>query len=75
MSEAIGEYRLVEQAFGRPTLRLLNGKGALVQVCVAPRFDRDRRSVPTERVHADIDEILAILREVGVDTPTGTGRA
>lgn len=75
MSEAIGELRLVEQAFGRPTLRLLNGKWALVQVCVLRLvFDRDRRSVPTERFHADVNEILAILREVGVETPGGTGR-
>ncbi|MCU1461187.1 MAG: hypothetical protein JWO37_1262 [Acidimicrobiales bacterium] len=75
MSEAVGELRLVEQAFARPTLRLLNGKWAPVQVSVLRlAFDRDRRSIPTDRFHADVDEILAILRGVGVETPGGTGR-
>lgn len=75
MNEAVGQLRLVEQAFARPTLRLLNGRWAPVQVAVLRlAFDRDRRSVPTDRLHADVDEILAILRGVGVDTPAGTGR-
>lgn len=75
MSEAVGLLRLVEQAFTRPTLRLLNGKWAPVQVTVLRLvFDRDRRSVPTDRFHADVDEILAILRGEGVVAPSGTGR-
>lgn len=75
MSEAVGELRLVEQAFARPTLRLLSGKWAAVQVSVLRLvFDRDRRSISTDRFHADLDEILAILRGEGVETPNGTGR-
>lgn len=75
MSEAVGGLRLVAQAFTRPTLRLLNGKWAPLQVTVLQLvFDRERRSVPTDRFHADVDEILAILRGEGVEAPRGTGR-
>jgi hypothetical protein len=74
-TEAVGELGLVEQAFARPTLGLLNGKWAPLQVSVLRLvFDRDRRGVPTDRFHADVDEILAILRGEGIDTPGGSGR-
>jgi hypothetical protein len=73
VSEAVGELRLAEQAFMRPTLRLLNGKWAPVQLSVLRLvFDRDRRSVPTDRFHADVVEILAILRGEGVVAPNSS---
>jgi hypothetical protein len=76
VSESVGELRLVERAFERPTLRLLNGKWAPVQVAVLRLiFDRDRRSIPTDHFHAHVDTILGILQAEGVDTPTGSGRA
>lgn len=75
VSEPAAELRLVGQSFARPTLRLLSGKWAAVQVSVLRLvFDRHRRSVSTERFHADVDEILAILRSEGVEVPRGTGR-
>jgi len=75
VGDAIGELRLVEEAFSRPTLRLLGGKWASVQVAVLRLvFDRDRRSLPTDLLHAHVETILTILRTEGVDAPGGTGR-
>lgn len=75
MSETRAELRMVEQAFARPTLRLLRSKWAPVQVSVLRlAFDHDRRSIPTERFHADVEEMMAILREEQVDVPRGSGR-
>lgn len=75
MSDAIGDLRLVQEAFKRPTLRLLNGKWAPVQVAVLRvAFDRDRRSNPTDHLHARVGALLDMFRAEGFDTPTGTGR-
>ena len=75
MGDVAGELRVVEEAFTRPTLRLLGGKWAAVQVAVLRLvFDRDRRSLLTDQLHAHIEAILAILQAEGVDVPRGTGR-
>lgn len=75
MSDAVGDLRLVQQAFTRPTLRLLNGKWASVQVAVLRVvFDRDRRSIPTDHLHAQVGALLDMFRAEGFDTPMGTGR-
>jgi uncharacterized small protein (DUF1192 family) len=75
VSDVAGELRLVEEAFARPTLRLLRGTWAAVQVAVLRMaFDRDRRSLPTDQLHAHIETILAILGAEGVEVPRGTGR-
>lgn len=75
MSDAAGDLRLVQEAFTRPTLRLLNGKWAPVQVAVLRIvFDRDRRSIPTDHLHAQVGALLGLFRAEGFDSPTGTGR-
>jgi hypothetical protein len=75
VGDAAGELRLVEEAFTRPTLRLLGGRWAAVQVAVLRLvFDRDRSSLPTDHLHAHVETIVAMLRGEGVDVPGGSGR-
>jgi hypothetical protein len=75
VSDAVGDLRLVQDAFTRPTLRLLNGKWASVQVAVLRIvFDRDRRSIPTDHLHAQVGALLDLFRAEGFETPSGTGR-
>jgi Protein of unknown function (DUF3375) len=75
VSDAVGDLRLVQEAFKRPTLRLLNGKWAPVQVAVLRvAFDRDRRSIPTDHLHAQVGALLDMFRAEGFEAPTGTGR-
>lgn len=75
MSDAVGDLRLVQEAFTRPTLRLLNGKWAAIQVAVLRiAFDRDRRSILTDHLHAHVGALLEMFRAEGFDTPNGTGR-
>ena len=75
MSDEIGGLRVVEDAFGRPTLKLLHGTYAAVQVAVLrTAFDSDRRSVPTEQLHHHVQALLESFRETGVKVPPGTGK-
>lgn len=75
MNDAVGELRLVEQAFARPTLRLLSGATAPLLVAVLRlAFDQDRRRIPTDQLHAQVDALLDLFRAEGVPAPNGTGR-
>jgi hypothetical protein len=75
MNDAVGELRLVEQAFARPTLRLLSGTTAPLLVAVLRlAFDQDRRRIPTDQLHAQVDALLDLFRAEGVPAPNGTGR-
>lgn len=75
MSNEIGGLRVVEDAFDRPTLRLLHGKYAAVQVAVLRAlFDSERRSIPTEQLHVRVGALIDTFRENGIDTPAGSGR-
>lgn len=75
MSDEIGQLDIVEEAFGRPTLRLLHGKYAAVRVAVLRSlFDSERRSIPTEILHVRVGALIDTYRSQGIDTPEGTGR-
>lgn len=75
MSDPVGDLRLVQEAFTRPTLRLLGSKWAPIQVAILRiTFDRDRRSVPTDQLHSQVNAFLDTFRADGFDAPTGTGR-
>ena len=55
MSDEIGRLRVVEDAFDRPTLRLLHGKYAAVQVAaLRALFDSERRAIPTDQLHVRV---------------------
>ncbi len=71
----MGGLQVVEEAFGRPTLRLLHGKYAAVRVAVLRGlFDTERRSIPTDILHVRVGALVDTFRENGIDTPDGTGR-
>ena len=75
MGDVLGELRLVEQAFTRPTLQILRSKWAPVQVTVLRLvYDQERRSIPTDRLHADVDALLSILRSEGEQVPNRSGK-
>jgi hypothetical protein len=76
MSDIAGELARVREAFDRPTLRLLDRKWApFVLAVFKASFSRDRRSVQTDRLHAQVDAYLADLRSAGVDVPGRNGRS
>jgi hypothetical protein len=76
MSDIAGELARVREAFDKPTLRLLDRKWApFVLAVFKSSFSRDRRSVPCELLHAQVDAYLADLRSTGIDAPEKTGRA
>lgn len=77
MSDIVGEIARVTEAFEKPTLRLLDGKWAAFRVAVfRAAFSRDRRSVPADRLHAQVDTYLSELLREGLDVPpVQNGRA
>ncbi|MBG6213817.1 MAG: DUF3375 domain-containing protein [Cryobacterium sp.] len=76
MSDIAGELAWVREAFDKPTLRLLDRKWApFVLAVFKSSFSRDRRSVPCELLHTQVDAYLADLRSTGIDAPEKTGRA
>ena len=73
MSEVVGELARAQDALARPTLRLLDGKWAAFRVAVLRcAFSRDRRSVPADRLHAQVDAFLDDLGREGVEVPPNT---
>ncbi|PPL19600.1 DUF3375 domain-containing protein [Microterricola pindariensis] len=76
MSDIAGELARVREAFDKPTLRLLDRKWApFVLAVFKSSFSRDRTSVQSDRLHAQVDAYLADLRSVGTETPNGNGRS
>ena len=77
MSDIVGEIARVTEALEKPTLRLLDGKWAAFRVAVfRASFSRDRRSVPADRLHAQVDTYLTELLREGLDVPpVPNGRA
>lgn len=72
----VGELARVMEALDKPTLRLLDRKwAALVLAVFRVAFTRDQRSVPAERLHAQVESYLEELRTVGEETPSMSGRA
>ena len=76
MSDIASELARVREAFDKPTLRLLDRKWApFVLAVFKSSFSRDRRSVPCDLLHTQVDAYLADLRSTGIDAPEKTGRA
>lgn len=70
MSDIGGELARVQQAFDKPTLRLLGKNWAPIVLAVfTSTFTRDDRSVPAERFHARVSILLNELRSAGVEVP------
>jgi hypothetical protein len=76
VSDIAGELARVEEAFSKPTLRLLSRKWApWVLTVFRCAFGRDHRPVGAERLHAQVDAYLDELRSAGKETPSQAGRA
>jgi hypothetical protein len=76
LSEIVGELARVRSAYEQPTLTLLNQRTAPVIIAIfRSSFGRDTRSIPTARLHDQVDTYLGELRMAGMpDLPTGSGR-
>jgi len=77
VSDVVGELARVRDAFERPTLRLLDSrKWAPLRIAIFKcSFSRDRRSVPADRLHTQVDIYLGEFSAAGIETPPGKGRA
>jgi len=76
LSDIASELARVREAFDKPTLRLLKGKWSpFVLAVFKSAFSRDRRSVPCELLHTQVDAYLSDLRSIGIDAPEKTGRS
>ena len=76
MSDVVGEFARVRDAFGRPTLRLLDSKWAPLRVAMFKiSFSLDRRTIAADRLHTQVDVYLGELASAGIEVPTNsTGR-
>ncbi|MFK4085020.1 DUF3375 family protein [Kribbella sp. NPDC020789] len=74
MSQLLGEFARAEDALGRPTLGLLRGKWAAFRIAALRcSFSRERKTVPADLLHVQVDAYLTELRREGVDVPPSTG--
>ncbi|WP_232677076.1 DUF3375 domain-containing protein [Nocardioides sp. R-C-SC26] len=76
MSDIAGELARVEGAFAQPTLTLLHQRQAPVVITIfRAAFGRNNKPIPTARLHAQVEEHLAQIRQAGeTEVPSGTGR-
>lgn len=76
MSDVVGELARVREAFDRPTLRLLDSVWAPLRVAMFKiSFSRERRTIPADRLHTQVDVYLGELASAGLDVPpNSTGR-
>lgn len=76
VSHITGELVRVSAAFEQPTLSLLNQRQAPVVVAILNAcFSRETRSVPTARLHVQVEGLIAEMATSGLaDVPSGSGR-
>lgn len=76
MSDIAGELARVKGAFAQPTLMLLHQRQAPVVITIfRSAFGRSNSPIPTARLHTQVEEHLAEIRQAGeTDVPTGSGR-
>ncbi|CAM3222240.1 DUF3375 domain-containing protein [Nocardioides dubius] len=76
MSDIAGELARVTSAFDQPTLTLLHQRQAPVVITVfRAAFGRDNKPIPTARLHTQVEDHFASMRQAGeVDLPGGSGR-
>ncbi|MHC2998808.1 DUF3375 domain-containing protein [Microbacterium sp. HJ5] len=77
MTEIVGEFARVTEAFSQPTLALLYQRQAPVVVAILSIcFSREVRTVPTARLHLQVEAAVADIATSGHadELPIGTGR-
>ena len=76
MSDIEGEVARVKDALDRPTLQLLDRKWAAVALPIFTcSFSQDVRSLPAERLHAQVGTYLDELQTAGHPVPAGNGKS
>lgn len=76
MSDIAGELARVKGAFAQPTLTLLHQRQAPVVITIfRAAFGRNNKPIPTARLHTQVEEHLAEIRQAGEqDVPSGSGK-
>jgi hypothetical protein len=77
LSNIVGELARVRGAYRQPTLTLLHQRAAPIILAIfRTSFGRDTRSLPTARLHDQVDAYLRELRLAGIaDLPAADGRS
>lgn len=76
MADITAEFHRVQSAYEQPTLALLARSTARATVAILRTlFTADSPSIPTARMHDQVNELLAEMRRSDLpDVPTGNGR-
>lgn len=76
MSDVTAEYRRVQSAYTQPTLTLISRPSSAAIVAIfRTMFSTERPTVPTARMHDQVDALLRDLRRVDLPgVPSGNGR-
>lgn len=76
MADVGAEFRRVQTAYKQPTLRLLSRPTSVAVLTIFRlMFSVEKPTVPTARMHDQVDVLLADMRRDGLpDVPTGNGR-
>jgi hypothetical protein len=76
MADVASEYRRVQTAYAQPTLRLITWPTSVAVVTILRlMFSVEKPTVPTARMHDQVDVLLADMRREGLaNVPTGNGR-
>ena len=76
MNQIAAELARVKGAFAQPTLQLLHQRQAPVVITIfRDAFGRNNNPIPTARLHTQVEEHLAAMRQAGeTDVPNGSGR-
>lgn len=76
MADVASEYRRVKTAYAQPTLKLITRPSAVAVLTIFRlMFSVEKPTVPTARMHDQVDVLLADMRRADLkDIPTGNGR-
>jgi hypothetical protein len=76
MADVTAEYRRVQSAYAQPTLTLISRASSAAIIAVfRSMFSTDKPTVPTARMHDQVDALLNDLRRAGFpDVPAANGR-
>lgn len=76
MADVVAEYRRVQTAYGQPTLALISRPSSAAIVAVfRTMFSTEKPTVPTARMHDQVDSLLNDLRRTDMPgVPASNGR-
>lgn len=76
MADVAAEYRRVQTAYAQPTLGLISRPSSAAIIAIFRRmFSTEKPTVPTARLHDQVDALLRDLRQADLpNVPTSNGR-